>query len=391
MGQYPVPGGDSHAPPLSSMTTPTGSSPLSHAPGSQAGLILVVDDEEEFRTVLFRSLAGTEFRAVGAAGATEALQAIKKSQPRVIILDWSLPGGISGVVILKALKSDPSTRHIPVIMTSGLPRSDSEKSTVLRAGAECFLAKPDLTSRRETFLELLRGAAAKNKAPSTWRLLVVEDDVEVQEFIRFALARREFEVHFSSTGRAGCRLALDLRPNLILLDLGLPDINGVEVCKILRANPETKGIPILAMSAMDATAGVLESALKMFGIEDFLPKPFGENEMLLHLSHLLARIPFERVDGNLLVRGRVRIDVNARRAWVGEHLVQHIGYKQFDLLHVLMTHENGISRKQLLSLVWGEDENSTSVNMTILRLRKTLGFTEHEGILVIPHGYKLVG
>lgn len=372
------------------MTTPAGSS-QSLPPGSQAGLILVVDDEVEVRDVLLRSLAGTEFRGVAVADAAQALQAVKKSHPRVIIVDWALPGGISGFAILKALKADSTTRHIPVIMVSGLPRSGSEKLEVERVGAEGFFVKADLMSRRENFLELLRGAAAKNKAPSTWRLLVVEDDSEVQEFIRFALARREFEVHFSSTGREGCRLAQDLKPNLILLDMRLPDINGVEVCRILRANPETKGIPILAMSALDRTAGVFESAFRAIGIEDYLPKPFGENELLLRLSQLLGASPSERAGGDLLVRGRVRIDVNARRVWVGDHSIKHIGYKQFDLLHHLIKNADGVSREHLRSLIWGGDENSKALNMTVCRLRKALGFEENEGIIPIPHGYKLVG
>lgn len=273
---------------------------------------MVVDDEDSFRNDVFRSLGGTEFRAIGAAGAAEALGVIKKSHPRVILLDWSLPGGISGFSLLKALKASPSTRHIPVIMISGLPRSGSEKLAVQRAGAEGFISKFDLMTPREHLVELLRDAVAKNKSPSKWRLLVVEDDPEVREFIRFALARREFEVHFLSTGRESCRLAQELKPNLILMDMGLPDINGVEICKILRANPETNGIPILAMSAMDRSAGVLESALRALGLEDYLPKPFGENELLRHLSQLLGRVPSERASSELLARGRVRIDVNAR-------------------------------------------------------------------------------
>lgn len=373
------------------MTTPADSSAQSRAPGSQAGLILVVDDDAEFRDALLRSLAGTEFRGVGAADGADALRVVKKSHPRAILLDWALPGGISGTSILKALKADPSTRHIPVILISGLERSASDKAAVQRAGAERFFAKFDLMAQRENFLESLRGAVAKNKAPSTWRLLVVEDDAEVQNFIRFALARRNFEVHFSGTGREGCRLALTLKPNLILLDMGLPDINGVEVCRLLRENFATKGIPILAMSAMDRTAGVLESAFKALGIEDFMPKPFGENELLLHLSQLLGRIPSAPAAGHFLVRGRVRIDVNARRVWVGEFPIKHIGFKQFDLLHHLIKNIDGVSRKDLRSLVWNGDENSKALNMTISRLRKVLGFGENEGIILIPQGYKLVG
>lgn len=372
------------------MTTPADGSPKSQV-ASQTGLILVVDDEDQFRNDVFRALSGTEFRAIGAAGAEEALEVIKKSHPRAILLDWSLPGGISGFALLKALKATQSTRHIPVIMISGLPRSDSEKQGIQRAGAEGFLDKFDLMTPREHLLELLRGAVAKNKSPSKWRLLVAEDDAEVREFIRFALARREFEVHFANTGRESCRLALDLKPNLILLDMGLPDINGVEVCKILCASPETRGIPILAMSTMERTAGVLESALRALGIEDYLPKPFGENELLLHLSQLLGRIPSERAGGDILVRGRVRIDVNARRVWVGARPIQHIGYKQFDLLHHLIKSADGVSREHLRSLIWTGAENSKALSMTVCRLRKALGFGENEGIIPIPQGYKLVG
>lgn len=354
---------------------------------------MVVDDEEEFRINFYRALVGTEFRAVGVACVAEALDAIKKSHPRVILLDWSLPGGINGFFLLKALKGTPATRHIPVIMTSGLPRTDSEKRDMLKVGAEGFFSKFDLMNPREHLLALLRDAIAKNKSPSKWRLLVAEDDAEVQEFVRFALARREFEVHFAETGHECCRLAQNLKPNLILLDMGLPDINGVEVCKILRANREMKGIPILAMSAMDRTAGVLESALRALGIEDYLPKPFGENELLQRMSRLLGRCSDEWMNGESLVCGRVRIEVDLRRIWVGERLIgrRRIGCKQFELLHVLMKHADGVSREELQSILWSGDATSNIADVTVHRLRKLLGFGETEGILSVPGGYKLVG
>lgn len=352
---------------------------------------MVVDDDNEFRLVLLRLLEGTEFRGVGAAGASEAVEAVKKSHPRAILIDWALAGVVDGPSILKALKANPATRHIPVIMISGLKRTESEKLAVQRAGAEGFYAKMDVMDRGGRFLDVLRGVVAKNKAPSSWRLLVIEDDAEVQEFIRFALARREFDVDFASTGREGCVLAEARKPNLIILDMGLPDINGVEVCLKLRGNPATKNIPIIAMSAMDGTGGVLETALRELGAADYLPKPFGENELLQHMSPLLGRMPAARAGGDMLVRGRVRLDADGRRVWTDDRLVPRIGHKQFDLLHVLIKNADGVSRKQLESFLWNGAENSKALNMTVIRLRRVLGFGENEGIIAIPLGYKLVG
>ena len=340
---------------------------------------------------MLQSLADTEFRGVGVAGATQAIAVIKKSHPRSILLDWTLPGGISGLNLLKALKADHATRHIPVIMISGMKRSDSEMLAIQQAGAEGFFSRFDLMTHREKFLGLLRDAVAKNKSPSKWRLVVVEDDVAVQVLIEFALERREFDIHFSSTGHEGCRLAQDLKPNLILLDMGLPDINGVEVCKILRANPDTKGIPILAMTGRDRTDGILESALRALGIEDYLQKPFGENELLLHISHLLKQAPSERSSGEILACGRVRIDVHARRVWVGERSIKKVGYKQFELLLVLGKNPDGVSREKLRSLIWSGTEGSNVMDVTVHRLRELLGFDKTEGILAIPDGYKLIG
>lgn len=278
---------------------------------SQAGLILVVDDDAGFRDILLRCLENTEFRGIGAASAKEGLQAVKNFRPRAILLDWVLPGGIDGLAVLKALKANPSTKHIPVVMISGVKHAQSEKMAVERAGAEGLCAKTDVMDYRETFLNLLRGAVAKNNSASTWRLLIVEDDAEVRGFIRFALARREFDVHFARTGREGCHMAQELRPNLILLDMSLPDINGVQVSKLLRAHPRTKNIPILAMSAMDESAGVLESALKGLGIEDYLAKPFGENE--LNPAHVPAPWARPRRDTK---RFYPRARTSAYRSWV---------------------------------------------------------------------------
>ncbi|MBI2384689.1 MAG: response regulator [Elusimicrobia bacterium] len=373
------------------MMTPAGGFPESRAPSSQAGLVLVVDDDNSVRHTLLDLLHGTEFRSAGAASAAEAFEAVKKCQPRAILLDWALPGGIDGLAVLKALKAAASTKHIPIIMISGLKRSAAERLTVKQAGAEDLYDKTDLMSRRADFLSLLRDAVAKNKAPSTWRLLVIEDDAEFQEFIRFALARREFDVRFAGTGREGCAMARDLRPNLVILDMTLPDINGVDVFKSLHANRETQGIPVLAMSALDRTAGPLESALKEIGVDDYLPKPFGENEILQRMSKLLGRTAAGQPNGGTLARGRVRLEIDTRRVWVGERLIEHIGYKQFDLLRVMMESASGVSRKEILTRVWGGDENATVVNVTILRLRRALGFAEKEGILSIPDGYMLVG
>ena len=339
--------------------------PESSAHRSQAGLILVVDDDNSVRHTLLGLLQGTEFRSVGATSAREAFEAVKKSQPRAILLDWVLPGGIDGLAVLKALKATPSTRHIPVIMISSLKRRPAERLAVQRAGAENLYDKMDLMHRRADFLGLLRDAVAKNKAPSTWRLLVVEDDAEVQGFIRFALARREFDVRFADTGRQGCAMARDLRPNLIILDMSLPDINGVDVFKFLHTNRETHGIPILAMSAQDRAGGPLESALKEMGVNNYLPKPFGENEILKHLSKLLGRTSAGQPSCGTLARGRIRLDLDTRHVWVGERLIEHVGYKQFDLLHVMMESVKGVSRKELLSRVWGGDENPTVVNVSI--------------------------
>ncbi len=293
--------------------------------------------------------------------------------------------------LLKALKADHATRHIPVIMISGLKRSNAEKLEVQRVGAEGFFPKFDLMAQRGNLLELLRGAVAKNTSPAQWRLLVIEDDIGVQSLIRFALEGLEFEIHFSIAGRDSSRLALDLKPNLILLDMGLPDINGIEVCKTLRENNETKGIPILAMSGIDRTAGVLESSIKALGIEDFLPKPFEDSELLLRISQLLGRVHLERSIGDLLVRGKVRIDVDRRCVWVGERQVESISPKLFDLLQVLMKNTDGVSRQKLRSLLWSDAKNSNVADVTVCRLRKLLGFGEKEGILATPDGYKLVG
>lgn len=373
------------------MAPPTERSTTPRTPYSQAGCILIVDDDDEVRDSICALLQGTELRSVGVASAAEAFGVVKRMHPRAIVLDWVLPGGIGGMAILKALKATPSTKHIPVIMISGLRQSAVECLAAQHAGAEGLYDKAGVLSRREDFLSMLRAAVAKNKTPSCWRLLVVEDDEEVQGFIRFALARREFDVRFAGTGREGYKVAQEIRPNLIIMDMSLPDINGVEVCKLLRVNPATKGIPVLAMSGLDRAAGPLESALKEIGIDDYLPKPFGENEILQHMTSLLGRASSPRGAAEILVRGRVRLDAENRRVWVGERQIEHIGYKQFDLLHLLIKSAAGVSRTELQETLWNGVENSKALNMTVCRLRKVLGFGEGEGIIAIPRGYKVVG
>lgn len=217
-------------------------------------------------------------------------------------------------------------------------------------------------------------------------ILVIEDDPECRELLRVTLSHKGYPLHFANSGRAGFDAARGLAPELILLDLGLPDINGVDVCGLLRRDPRTKNIPVMLMSGLDNRSGVFTRAAPGIGADGFLPKPFGENELLINVRRLLERK--EPASVGLLTRGRICVDLASYSVTVSGKTVR-VGPKRFELLSLLLKHPEGASHEVLMKAVWKGAADADTLKKTVERLRKSLGVPE--AIVSIPGGYKLVG
>jgi signal transduction histidine kinase/CheY-like chemotaxis protein len=212
-----------------------------------APLALVVDDDSLAQELLVLSLQESGFRTLVAATGEEALAAARRHRPDVITLDVFLPT-IDGWDVLRLLKTDGETADIPVVMVS----ISSDRGKAFSLGALEHLIKP---VARETLLAALSRHSFTTKVRAApVHVLAIDDDVNQLDLFRAALEPRGFVVRTATTARAGLEAARADPVDLILLDLVMPDLSGVEVVGRLRADVRTSAIPILLITAHELTA-----------------------------------------------------------------------------------------------------------------------------------------
>jgi DNA-binding response OmpR family regulator len=203
-----------------------------------------------------------------------------------------------------------------------------------------------------------------NRAP---RVLVVEDDEDIAQALQRSLRMEGYEVRSAADGAAALEHARGFAPDLVILDLGLPEIDGIEVAKRLRDGDD---VPILILTARDA----LESRVEGLdaGADDYLLKPFERQELLARMRALLRRRP-PRGSAPLRV-GDLSLNVDTHEISRGERPIE-LTQREFELLEYLMRNERiVISRQRLLDEVWGYDPFSTTntIEVFVSNLRRKL-------------------
>ena len=190
-----------------------------------------------------RNLDQEGFQARAAHSGEEGLRMARQLHPSAIILDVVMPG-LDGWGVLAALKSDTGTAEIPIIMVSML----DERERGLRMGADEYMMKPFGRDRLTDLLHKYLG----NQTGT--RLLVVEDDVDSRDRVCRSLREQNWEVYAAGDGVEGLELLRRHRPDLILLDLLLPSMNGFEFIEAVRRDPESRSIPIVVMTGAELSA-----------------------------------------------------------------------------------------------------------------------------------------
>ena len=181
------------------------------------------------------------------------------------------------------------------------------------------------------------------------RVLLVDDEVSIQRAVGPLLRSRGYDVEVASTGAEALRLVSDRAPDLIVLDLGIPDIEGAEVCRRIR---EYLKVPIIVLSARGAEADKV-NALDL-GADDYVTKPFGPEELLARIRVALRRVMSEgAAESGILRAGDLTIDYDRRRVLQGETEIR-LTPKELDLLTLLVrNHDRVLTHRAILKAIWG--------------------------------------
>ena len=208
-------------------------------------------------------------------------------------------------------------------------------------------------------------------SPGTGRILVVEDEQDVAELLRYHLAKDGYEVVIASTGADAVKRARDIRPEVILLDIMVPQLNGWEVCRRLKAETETRAIPIIMVT------GRVEEGDKVLGFElgadDYVTKPFSPRELVARVRAVVRRGRHdESVEKKAhLKAGDLEIDRHRFEVRMKGKPVE-LTPKEFELLATLVGAPGRVfGREELLDLVWGRDGfvEPRTVDVHLARLR----------------------
>jgi two-component system phosphate regulon response regulator PhoB len=202
------------------------------------------------------------------------------------------------------------------------------------------------------------------------RVLVIEDEADLREVLDYNLTKEGHRVTLVATGAEGLRVAREQQPELILLDLMLPDATGTSVCKTLKKDPATREIRVIMVTAkgeeIDRVVGF------ELGADDYVVKPFSVRELLLRVGAVLRRK--ETTSTDFVEFGELRIDPAAHRAWVADVEIA-LTTLEFKLLLTLYERKNRVqTRSVLLNDIWGIEADITTrtVDTHVKRLREKL-------------------
>ena len=203
------------------------------------------------------------------------------------------------------------------------------------------------------------------------RVLIVDDDPDILRLVSYNIGQAGFEVIAASTGRKALEIAQKQHPDLIILDVMLPDVDGMEVCRTLRQQYPSRRIPIIMLTARgDEIDRVVGFEL---GADDYVAKPFSPRELVLRVKSILRRSGGEPSD----VLHAANVDIYPeRRQCIAAGAAVALTVKEFDLLYELMkAGGNVLTRDTLMDRVWGYhgDATSRTLDTHVRRLRDKLG------------------
>jgi two-component system phosphate regulon response regulator PhoB len=224
---------------------------------------------------------------------------------------------------------------------------------------------------------------------SSTRILIIEDEPDVIDLLTLHLRKAGFALSTATDGATGLRKAREETPALIILDLLLPKMPGLEICKVLKTDIATRQIPILMLTAkaeeIDRIVGL------EFGADDYVTKPFSPRELVLRVNAILRRGKGEAAEEKKLSIGPITLDPSRHHVAVAGRSVR-LTSVEFKLLSMLMQRQGRVqARDRLLNEVWGYESviDTRTVDTHVRRLRKKLGKAAAAIETVRGFGYRI--
>ena len=204
------------------------------------------------------------------------------------------------------------------------------------------------------------------------KILVVDDEENIAELISYNLTSNGYKVITANNGNDAVKLAVEEKPNLILLDLMIPGKDGYDVCKDVRSNSEIRNTPIIMLTAKSEE---LDKILGLeLGADDYITKPFSVRELLARVKAVLRRFSISEPESNVLVFGNLTADFDKREILVNDKKLD-LTLKEFELLEILIRNKGKIlTRDTLLDKIWGYEYigETRTVDVHIRYLRKKI-------------------
>ena len=203
------------------------------------------------------------------------------------------------------------------------------------------------------------------------KILVVEDEPDIRELIRYNLEQAGFRVVEAEDGETALHKVRSEQPALVVLDLMLPESDGLEICRILRGERETAALPIVMLTAK---AAEVDRVLGLeFGADDYITKPFSPRELVARVRAVLRRSETAEPERavSMFERGRLRINFDSHEAWLDGKSLE-LSLREFELLKFFVRNPNRVyDRLTILDLVWGNDTyvEPRTVDVHVRRLR----------------------
>jgi signal transduction histidine kinase/CheY-like chemotaxis protein len=239
--------------------------------------ILVVDDEANIRRFIQHELVSRGYKVIEASGGKEAITFARQYHPDLITLDIVMPD-LDGFDVTTVLKNDPQAKNIPILIVSVV--EDQEKA--YRLGANDYITKPlKMEILMETVNRLLSG--------SQKTILVVDDDKNLVKSLEFELHKHGFTTHAAYNGKSALKAVESNRPDLILLDIKMPEMDGYDVIKALKNKQETAGIHIVVMTGVEIDGARVKAY--SIGADEFIDKGEGFSCLFKAVDQILSNQP----------------------------------------------------------------------------------------------------